>query len=247
MENKVVVITGGAGYIGRATANRLANKGARIVLIVGRRLEDAQLICAGLPNQHLNHFAIQASVTNSQEIKSAADQVRKKFGRCDVLINCAAVSFRDENPFYINEQEFSETFDVNVKGVLICVKEFYIMLKQSTGIVINLSSMASFKVSGNKMAYCASKAAVNSLTEGFAKFLGPVRFLAIAPAALEEPVGRASGTEKMTAWWAKNYKESVPLKRIPTADDVVDVIDSTINGMSFLNGNIIKMDGGYHL
>lgn len=247
MKTKVVVITGGAGYIGQATAKRLANTGSRIVLIVGRRLEDAQAICSSLPNQQLNHFAIQASVTDSQSIKKAAQQVKLKCGRCDVLINCAAISYRDENPYYINEQQLLDTFDVNVKGIVVCVKEFYIMLKESVGIVINLSSMASFKVSGNKMAYCASKAAVNSLTEGYAKFLGPVRFLAIAPAALEEPVGRASGTEKMTDWWAKNYKESVPLKRIPTADDVVDVIDSVTNGMSFLNGNIIKIDGGYHL
>lgn len=247
MENKVVVITGGAGYIGRATAKRLANKGARIVLIVGRRLKDAQSICANLPNPHLNHFAIQASVIDSQAIKLAANEIKQKCGKCDVLINCAAVSYRDQNPFFIDEHQFSETFDVNVKGILICVKEFYGMLKNTTGIVINLSSMASFKVSGNKLGYCVSKAAVNTLTEGFAKFLGPVRFLAIAPAALEEPVGSFSGTEKMTEWWAKNYKESVPLKRIPTAEDVVDVIDSSINGMSFLTGNVIKLDGGYHL
>jgi len=246
MENKVVVITGGAGQVGSATAKRLASKGCRIVLIVRSKPELAQKLCDELPNSNLEHFYIQASVTNNEEMRIAAAQVRNKAGRCDLLVNAAGVSYGKSNdsPLSTTEDTLQKTFDVNVKGILNTVNNFYPMLRERTGVVINLSSMAGFKSRSNSLAYSACKSAVNIMTECYAKSLGPVRFLAIAPSTLENPT---SGRQRMPPNIVNTYKESIPLKRIPNGNDVAEVIDSIFNDMKFLNGNIIKLDGGFNL
>lgn len=242
MENKVVVITGGAGQVGYATAKRFASKGARVILIVRSKVEQAKQLVLQLPNQSLQHMVIKASVDNEQEMHRAATEVKTVANRCDVLVNAAGVSIPSQSPLQTTEKILQESFDINVKGTMFAIQQFYSMLKQSNGVVVNISSMAAYRTRPNSLAYSACKAAVNSMTECFAKSMGPdVRFVAIAPSSLTNPT---SGQFRMSPERTAMYKDSIPLKRIPTGEDVADAIESLVCNIKFFNGHVLVLDGG---
>jgi 3-oxoacyl-[acyl-carrier protein] reductase len=241
--NKVAVITGGCGQIGYAAAQRLAADGIAVVVLVRKNLQEAEELLNKLPNQQLNHTAILASVTDTAQIKSAVQQVTNLFGRCDILINAAGinkvapVSHIDQ----FSDELFDSIMDTNLKGTFVCVREFLSLLKKDNGLVINLSSLSAYSGNNINLAYAAAKAGVNSLTRTLARGLAPVvRVVGIAPGFLEKAT---SGINKPPEFNEKMAAE-IPLKRVATGDDIADVIMSLVNGMSYINGETIKIDGG---
>jgi 3-oxoacyl-[acyl-carrier protein] reductase len=243
IQNKVVVITGGCGQIGYAAAKRFATDGTTVVALVRKNLEDAELMLRKLPNQNLNHKAILASVIDTDSIKSAVQQVNDAFGRCDILINAAGVN----KVVTVNQIEdfsdeiFDSIVDTNLKGTFVCVREFLPLLKKDKGLIINISSLSAYSGKNINLAYAASKAGVNSLTKSLAVGLAPdVRVVGIAPGYLEKAT---SGINKHPDFNAKIAHE-IPLKRVATGDDIADVIMSLVDGMSYITGETIKVDGG---
>jgi 3-oxoacyl-[acyl-carrier protein] reductase len=241
--NKVAVITGGCGQIGYAAAMRLSSDGVTVVVLVRKNLEEANELLKKLPNQYLNHTAILASVTDTTQIKAAVQQVTNLFGRCDILINAAGinkvvpVSHIDK----FSDELFDSIMDTNLKGTFVCVREFLPLLKKDTGLVINLSSLSAYSGNNINLAYAASKAGVNSLTRTLARGLAPsVRVIGIAPGYLENAT---SGINKPPEFNEKISAE-IPLNRVATGDDIADVIMSLVNGMNYINGETIKVDGG---
>ena len=241
--NKVAVITGGCGQIGYAAARQLATDGITVVALVRKNLEEAKELLNKLPNQELNHTAILASVTDTAQIKTAVQQVSKLFGRCDILINAAGinkvvpVSHIDK----FTDELFDAIIDTNLKGTFVCVREFLPLLRKDKGLVINLSSLSAYGGNNINLAYAASKAGVNSLTRTLARGLAPdVRVVGIAPGYLEKAT---SGINKAPEFNEKISAE-IPLNRVATGDDIADVIMSLVNGMSYITGETIKVDGG---
>lgn len=242
-KNKVAVITGGCGQIGYSAAKRLATDDITVVVLVRKNLQEANELLTKLPNQQLNHTAILASVIDTAQIKVAAQQVNNLFGRCDILINAAGinkvvpVSHIDK----FTDELFDSIMDTNLKGTFVCVREFLPLLKNNNGLVINLSSLSAYSGNNINLAYAASKAGVNSLTKTLAKGLAPaVRVVGIAPGYLEKAT---SGINKVAGFNEKIAAE-IPLNRVATGDDIADVIMSLVNGMSYMNGETIKVDGG---
>jgi len=241
--NKVAVITGGCGQIGYAAAKRLATDGITVVVLVRKNLEEAKELLNKLPNQELTHTAILASVTETAQIKAAVQQVIDLFGRCDILINAAGinkvvpVSHIDK----FTDELFDSIMDTNLKGTFVCVREFLPLLKKDNGLVINLSSLSAYSGRNINLAYAAAKAGVNSLTRTLARGLAPaVRVVGIAPGFLEKAT---SGINKDPGFNEKMAAD-IPLNRVATGDDIADVIMSLVNGMSYINGETIKIDGG---
>lgn len=248
LNNKVAVITGGAGQIGRAVAHRLAQHEARVFLLVRRDLATAQTLCENLPNSHLQHQAILADVKDPNQVRDAAQQVKILAGSCDILINSAAVALHATDALHVSDEYFDETMAVNLKGPWLMIREFHDMLKQSgDALIVNISSMASVKPRPTSIFYSMSKAGLNAMTQSLALMLGPeVRVVAIAPSMLEAPVsGYPLISEKhhnvMPVDMAKNMSA---VKRICTADDVADVIESLATTIKFYNGHLIMLDGG---
>jgi 3-oxoacyl-[acyl-carrier protein] reductase len=241
--NKVAVITGGCGQIGYAAAQRLAADGITVVALVRKNLEDARDLLNKLPNQELNHTAILASVTETAQIKAAVQQINDLFGRCDILINAAGinkvvpVSHIDK----FTDELFDAIIDTNLKGTFVCAREFLPLLRKDKGLIINLSSLSAYSGNNINLAYAASKAGVNSLTRTLARGLAPaVRVVGIAPGYLEKAT---SGINK-PADFNEKISAEIPLNRVATGDDIADVIMSLVNGMNYMNGETIKIDGG---
>jgi 3-oxoacyl-[acyl-carrier protein] reductase len=243
LNNRVAVITGGTGHVGYATATRLAQAGVRIFCLVRRDIVEAQNKMNALPNSHLNHCAILANVNDTKAVQQAAYQVNNQAGRCDILINCAAVSLPTITPLDTSDEIFDEMISTNLRGTWVAIREFFEMLNaQPNSIVINLSSGSSVKPRPNSLGYSISKAGINIMTECLAKSLGPnVRFVAIAPSRLSTPT---RGQPFTTPAGLDTYAETLLLKRVPTADDVASTIESLITDIKFFNGHLLVLDGG---
>lgn len=248
LKNKIAVITGGSGQIGRATAQRLAKQGARVFSLVRRNLEQAQQQILDLPNPELDHRALQVDVTESDQVAEAVKTIQQLAGACDILINSAAIALHPQNTFDFSEKEFDEIMAVNVKGPWLMTRAFYPMLRTSgDGLVVNISSVASVRTRPTSTYYSMSKASINAMTESMAKAGGPeVRFVAIAPSMLPLPV---SGypfilDKKFGPFQIDQAIQNSPLRRICTAEDVAATIESLATTMKFYNGHLLVLDGG---
>jgi len=243
LEGQVAVITGGAGGIGFATAQRLAERGARIVGIVRRNEVEAQGMYEGLPNKHLNHFVINAPIDNSSAIAEAVTKVKQVAGRCDILVNTAGITKRIplENLDAMDDNTFDEIMKVNVRGTYAVIRAFAPMLQASKqGLIVTISSAAGVKTGGSNLAYAASKAALDSLTRNLSKVLAPnVRVVSIAPSAVNTKF-----LEGRPQAFFDNTIKNTPLNRVGEADDVACTIEALATTMRFVTGNTFNIDGG---
>lgn len=245
LEGQVVVIVGGAGQVGYATATRLAAKRARIILLVRRDLSLTQEKLKDLPHaSDLKHLAIQASVTDSSSLIEAAELVKAQAGRCDILVNAAGISrqIKPENLDDLSDQIFDEILTTNLRGVFATIRSFAPLLKVSgQGLIVNISSTAAMRASNSNIAYASAKAGLNLMTKSLAKSLAPqIRVIAITPGYLEKPT---SGITKAPGF---NEKQAAltPLKRIGMADDIASAVEACATTMRFATGTNFIIDGG---
>lgn len=243
LQGRVAVITGGCGQIGYATAVRLAKQGARIIALVRRDLDDAQAMMDSLPRPDLKHFALLASVTDSQALKQAAVEVKQRAGRCDILINSAGIL----NPVppsdlsALTDEIFDDIVTVNLRGVYATIREFSdLLLDSGDGLIVNVSSQSAQRASNSCVAYAAAKAGVDLMTRTLAKSLAPrVRVIGIAPGYLESAT---SGVTRIVD--NETLAQSAPLKRIATGDDIAGAIEAYATMIRYATGTTILVDGG---
>lgn len=247
LDGRVVVIAGGKGAIGQATAHRLAARGARIVSLDRSRPDTVQPMLDALPVVGSGeHFAVTASITDSAQLIAAAQTVAERAGHCDVLINSAGFtrSIAATDLDSLTDEVFDEIVQTNLRGVFSTIRAFVPLLKASgDGLVVNVSSIAGFTGSGSNLAYVAAKAGVDVLTKSLAKVLAPsVRVIAISPGVVDSsfvPGRGADFNEKAAA--------SIPLKRIGTVDDIASAIEACATQLRFATGSRIVIDGGRSL
>ena len=244
LDGEIVVITGGTGAIGFATAKRAAALGAGVVLLQRKTHDEAQSIVSTLPGS--GHLAITASVTDSAALTRAAAQIIEQRGRATALINCAgftkAVPAGDLDG--LTDELIDDIFKSNWRGTFAAIRAFAPQLKVGgDSVIVNVSSIAAFTGSGSNLAYVAAKAGIDAMTKGLARALAPqVRVLAVSPGVVDTgfvPGRDASFNEKAGA--------SIPLGRVGTADDVAAAVIACCTSLRYATGNVIVADGGRHL
>lgn len=243
LNGQVAVITGGCGQVGYATANRLAEQGARVIAIVRRDIDQAQEMMSRLPNSHLAHFAILASITDTESIKHAVTQVKDQAGRCDILVNSAGTL----NPIPptklhdLTDDIFDEIVTTNLRGVYATIREFSDLLKVSgNGLIVNISSQSGQRASNSCVAYAASKAGVDLMTRTLAKSMAPdVRVIAVSPGYLEQATSGATRIQDNSI-----LADGSPLKRIGIADDIASTVEAYATTIRFATGVVVLVDGG---
>lgn len=240
LENKTVVITGGCGQVGFATAKRLAGKGARIILLVRSNIDAAEKKIKELPNLELNHLALLASITDTDSLKSAVS----KINQCDILVNAAGItkSISPVNFESYTDEMFDEIVTSNLRGPFATIREFASLLRKSNdALIINITSASGVQASNSNLAYGASKAGLELLTKSLSKVLAPnIRVVAICPGYLDTAT---SGAVKPAGFNEKVSKE-IPLGRVGTGDDVAATIESLATTMKYITGSTIVLDGG---
>lgn len=236
LSEKTVVITGGLGQVGWATANRLAGLGATVVALVRRDLNDANTRMKLLSPKC---YALLADVTNADSLAEAANQI----GRCDVLINAAGYT-RSIPPVKLQELTpdiFDSIINTNLKGTFLSIRAFQPLMNE--GVIINISSTSGLRASTSNLAYGAAKAGIDLLTKSLAKSLAPkVRVVGIAPGFLINPTSGAFKPEGAN----EQIANVTPLKRVGEANDIAQMIESVIFN-KHLTGQTIVIDGGISL
>ena len=241
LKDKVAVITGASGAIGEATAHRMAEAGARVVVGYNSKAEHAEAVAEGLVGD--GHRAMRIPMLETDGIRAAAAAVDAAYGRCDVLVNSAGftrmVAHHDLEA--LDDALIDAIFAANVRGPFATIRAFAPLLKRSgSGVIVNISSIAAITGTGSNIAYGASKAALDTMSLSLARVLGPeVRVMTVSPAAVDTAFvpGRTTAmVEKVAA--------TTPRKRVVQADEVAQAVMVAVVNLTSTTGWIIPVDGG---
>lgn len=266
LQNKVALVTGGGRGIGRGIVLALAQEGADIAIIETDTLDSAynqysskhingydcaQDVVAEVRKLGRRAMAIQADVSQWTQTKKAVDQAVSELGQLDILVNCAGVITIGplEN---IAEEEWDQTFDVNVKGTFHGCKAALPHLKDKGGSMINVASIAGKTGLGSFSLYCASKHAVVGFTHSLAKELVPVNVTvnAICPGIVwtQMWVYLATVTKQPSETLEQSYQRSVagfiPQGRDQTAEDMGALALYFATNPN-VTGQSVNVDGGF--
>src|SRR5437016_1855395 len=243
-QTPVVLITGALTGIGRATALAFAREGASVV-VSGRRDEAGQALAAELRALGVRAEYLRADVRHESEVRSLVEHVVEHFGRLDVAVNNAGTEGQLGPITEQSTDNFAATFETNVLGTLLSLKhEMRVMLKQGSGAIVNLSSIAGQVGVAGASVYVASKHAVEGLTKSAALegAAAGVRVNAVAPGPTETGMlNRFTGTAERKAALGK----TVPLGRIGAPEEIARAaVFLASEESSFITGHILTADGG---
>ena len=244
LAHKVVLITGAAGGIGAAMSTAYADAGATVIVGYNRSADSANALCASLSGR--GHVAKYAPVLDSGVLQSLAHEISSDFGRLDILINNAGVTkvVPHDDLEALEDADIDRIFNTNVRGSFACVRAFRSLLAASgDGLVINISSIAGTTAVGSSIAYCASKAAIDSMTKSLGRALAPeIRVVSIAPGWVAgEYASRADPA------YLQLQVDKTPLERIARGADVAAAAIALSTTLRFSTGCIIPVDGGRQL
>ena len=248
---KLCVITGSSSGIGAATARRYAREGWNVVINFSRDEAPAQAVAAECRALGAQTLVVQANVALDADCRRLAAAVDAQFGRCDGLVNNAGttkfVALKKLDG--LEAEDFHRIYDVNVIGPYQMTRALLPLLQRHpvTG-VVNISSIAGSMGRGSSLAYMASKGALNALTAGLARALGPqVRVNAIAPGLVETPwLQQGLGAERYAAS-VTGYKEIAALDAVIAPEDVADAAWWLGAGAAKTTGEVILVDAGLRL
>lgn len=240
LQGKVAIVTGGGGGIGSAICQRLAADGATLV-IIDLALEKTQTVADSLPGD--NHFVSDTSITDSDALADLAEELQARYGTVDLLVNNAGVTTAVDHDDLegLSDEWIDRIFQVNWRGSFACVRAFKALLNTGDGgVVVNISSIAGTTGVGSNVAYCASKAAIDSMTRSLARALAPkIRMVAVAPGWV---LGEYA--KRMDPAYLQQQRDLTPLKRLATPEDVAETVWAVATKLTFMTGNIVPVDGG---
>ncbi len=240
---KVAVVTGGNSGIGYATAQRLLEEGATVI-ITGRdeqRVETAA--------KELGVTGIVSDVSDLAATDRLVSKVKNDFGNVDVLFVNAGI-FAPTPVGSIAEEIFDHQMGINFKGAVFTTEKFLPILNDGASI-INLSSINAYTGMANTAVYAASKAALNSYTRTAATELAPrkIRINAVNPGPVETPIfGKTGMPDEQLNALASAMQTRIPLKRFGKSNDIANLVAFLASDeASFITGSEINIDGGMNV
>ena len=269
LKDKVAVITGGAGIICSTMAKSLAAQGVKTVILDLNKEAAVQTAKEIEKEFRTKSIGLSASVLDKASLEAAKKDIHEKFGPVDILINGAGgnspaattkVEKMDgtdsENPedtfFGLQIEGFDKVFDLNFKGTLIPSMVFATdMVKKKSGVIINISSMNSYRPLTKIAAYSAAKAAVNNFTQWLAVHFSKtgVRVNAIAPGFLLTNQNRFLLIDEKTGGLTDRGKKIIngtPMERYCVPEELTGTLIYLVSDLSkFVTGVVIPVDGGF--
>lgn len=247
LKDKVAIITGAGRGMGRTHALVLAKAGAKVV-VSDVFIEGCEKVVKEIKGDKGKAIAAKCDVTKREEVEVMVKQTIEAFGRVDILVNNAGIlQFK---PFLeMSEEDWDRTLAVNLKGYFLCAqacaKE---MVKQKSGVIINISSIAMGGVGvgfPNIAHYSASKGGIIAMTETLALELAPhnVRVNAVAPGAIDTPMVESTKQDPKTM---EATLARIPMHRMGKPEEVSNlVLFLASDKSSYMTGSTVVIDGGW--
>jgi len=241
---KVALITGGSSGIGRATAIKFGERGAKVVVAARRERESKETV-AMIKKADGEAMFVQTDVRIASQVENMVNQTVKEYGRLDIAFNNAGVGGIMARMIRTTEEIFDEVVDTNFKGVWLSMKyEIPVMLKQGGGVIINNASIAGVATAERLSVYSGSKHAIVAISNAAATEYGRdnIRVVAICPGWIKTRM-----TEELRAQKDADaiIQSSVPLKRMGEPEEVAEmVIWLASDAASYVSGGAFIVSGG---
>jgi len=244
LAGKVALVTGASSGIGAATARMLAAEGATVAVGYNKGEDRARALIAKLPAGA--HSAVQLRLEDGESVRRVAAQIEAEHGRCDVLVNSAGFTkaIPHANLDALDDATFDAILTANVRGPFSLIRALAPLLRRTgDAVIVNVSSLSAVTGNGSNIAYCAAKAALDTMTLSLARVLGPqVRVLCVSPAAVATDF--VPGRDRAAI---ERVAQTTPLKKVTEPEDVARAIMACVTHLRSATGTRILVDEGRHL
>lgn len=237
-ENKVALVTGGSRGIGRACAIELAKAGYDVAISYAGNDEAANKTVADIKALNVNAKSYKFDVSDKDACAAAVEQVLADFGKVDVLVNNAGIT-RDGLFMRMSTENWEAVINTNLNSAFYMTNPVIrTMIKQRSGCIVNMSSIAGRMGNAGQANYSAAKAGLIGFTKSLAKELGSrnIRVNAIAPGFIQTDMTKDLDGEKIA--------EHIPLKRLGQPEDIAKTVKFLAEEGTYITGQVIGVDGG---
>ena len=246
LKDKIALVTGGSRGIGRAIVKAFAAEGAKVAFVFRGNQDAANSLVAEIAQAGGVALPLQGDVSAPETAKVCIERVQKEWGgKLDILVNSAGV-IRDGLFVRMTEEDWRTVMGTNLDGVFrFCRQAAEVMMKQRSGRIINVSSIAADHVNAGQVNYAASKGAVNSLTRALAREMAGrgVTVNAIAPGFIRTDM---SATVLNLA--GDKIEKMIPAKRLGEPEDIAGTALFLAGAAAaYITGQVITVDGGLSL
>lgn len=240
LRDQVAIVTGASRGIGRAIALALASEGAKVVVNYARSSTAAEEIVAEITNAGGEAMALQADVSQADQVENLISETQKKWGRIDVLVNNAGIT-RDTLLLRMKPEDWQAVIDLNLTGVFLCTRAVSkLMLKQRAGRIINIASVAGQMGNPGQANYSAAKAGVIGFTKTIAKEFASrgITVNAVAPGFITTDMTHDLKSEEILKF--------IPLGRYGQPEEVAGLVRflAADAAAAYITGQVINVDGG---
>lgn len=241
LTDKIAVVTGASRGIGRAIALELAAEGAKVAVNYARSAEAAEAVVAEIQELGAEAIALQADVSEAEQVSELFKTVMDKWGRVDVLVNNAGIT-RDTLLMRMKPADWQAVINLNLTGVFLCIQAVTKpMLKQRSGRIINIASVSGQMGNPGQANYSAAKAGVLGLTKTVAKEMATrgITVNAVAPGFIETDM-----THDLKS--AEDILKFIPLGRFGKPEEVAGLVRflAADAAAAYITGQTLTIDGG---
>lgn len=242
---KTALVTGASRGIGKKIALQLGEEGYNVVVNYAGNKEKAEEVVSEIKTFGVDAFAIQANVSEQEEVKAMIKETLNQFGTIDVLVNNAGIT-RDNLLMRMKQDEWDDVINTNLKGVFNCVQAVTRpMLKQKSGRIINLSSVVGSVGNPGQINYVATKSGVEGMTKTFARELASrgITCNAVAPGFIVSDM-----TDQLSDELKGQMKSQIPLDRFGEDSDIAHTVAFLASEKAnYITGQTIHVNGGMYM